>query len=296
MARAITMMRPSLAASPMTVTVCLCTSKGFTLLRSSTSRLLLLTAGVFAAFPAFSQTTSQSDWNLSLDAIMLSSPQYPGSNRDTTHFYPLVDGIYKDEFFFRSDSIPGVSMRGLGLYLFHADGFELTASLAPSFEDRENTNNAQVQKLGDVAPTMRAAFAASYKTNWWQVTGAITRDLNGEKKEGVTGGVDFAFTYHYSPALSFSAGPGFTYGNAEYTSTFFGVSAAQSQASGLAAYNTGGGIFNSHVRIGANYLFDKAWALGAFATTARLDGDVGNSPVIETKNQTSYGLYLARHF
>ena len=247
-----------------------------------------------ATNPAAAQTTGDSNWNTSLGALVLAAPAYPGSNNEHLYLYPFGNVIYKNELFFRTDSIPGASIRGLGAYLYKQDGWELTASLAPSFDERKASDDARFRNLGDVAPTVRAALATSYQHDWWKITAAITRDLSAEKKEGVTGGMDFTAIYNYSPSLSFRAGPGFVYANDAYMRTFYGVSSAQSQASGLPVYSARSGVSNVHVSAGVNYHFSGKWDLGGFATQTRLTGDAANSPIIETRNQTSVGLYLQR--
>ncbi len=256
----------------------------------------IFACGIYAlsANPASAQTVNDDTWNGSIGALVLAAPAYPGSNNEHGYIYPFGNIIYKNEWFFRTDSIPGASIRGLGAYLYKQDGWEVTASLAPSFEEREASEDARFRYLGDVGPTVRAALATSYQHDWWKISGAITRDLSSSKKEGVTGGMDFTATWHVSPSLSLHAGPGFMYGNDEYMRTFYGISSAQSQASGLPAYNASGGVSNVHVSAGANYHFNGKWDVGTFVTQSRLTGDAADSPVIETRNQTSVGVYLQR--
>lgn len=269
------------------------TTKFLTATRNITY-LSAIAACMLATNAASAQTADTSDWNTSIGALVLAAPAYPGAKNEHVNVYPFGDVIYKNEFFFRSDSIPGASIRGLGAYLFKQDGLEVTASLAPSFDEREASDNSRFRNLGNVSPTVRAALAASYQHDWWKISSAITRDLSEGKKEGVTGGVDFTGTYHYSHDLSFHAGPGFTYGNAEYMRTFYGISGAQSQASGLPVYNANGGVDNVHFTVGTNYHFGSNWNVGGFATESRLTGDAGNSPIVETRNQTAVGIYIAR--
>lgn len=256
----------------------------------------ILACSIYAltANPASAQEAGSSDWNGSIGVLALGAPAYPGANNEHGYIYPFGNVIYKNEWFFRTDSIPGASIRGLGAYLYHQNGWELTLSLAPSLEEREASDDPRFHNLGDVGPTVRGAFAASYQHDWWKISTAITRDLSESKKEGVTGGMDFTATYNYSPSLSFRAGPGFTYANAEYMRTFYGVSNAQSQASGLPVYNADGGVSNVHIGAGVNYHFGGKWDLGTFVTQSRLTGDAANSPIIETRNQTNVGIYLQR--
>jgi MipA family protein len=46
----------------------------------------------------------------------------------------------------------------------------------------------------------------------------------------------------------------------------------------------------------ANYQIDAHWGLGVRVSAARLQGDAGNSPITEKKNQQIIGVFFAYHF
>ncbi len=94
-------------------------------------------------------------------------------------------------------------------------------------------------------------------------------------------------------------GPRVRWGSAKYTRTFFGVSAAESLASGLQAYQPSGGIYAFGVVGGAHVRLDKNWGLYAYAGYDRLTGDAASSPIVTNlgdRNQATAGLLLTRRF
>jgi outer membrane protein len=250
----------------------------------------------FSAPDAFAQSTNStnpnSDWNISLGALVVTTPEYPGSKNERTEVYPFGNVIYKDEFFFSSEPIEGASLRGLGAYLYKGHGVVLTASLAPDLDKRDSSDDILIRDLPDISPTVRAALAASYQGDWWKIAGAVTRDLSQEKKEGVRGGLDLTGIYHPTNDLILTAGPGVSYGNAQYMQTFYGINPAQSQESGLPTYTPSGGITNVHFNLGLIYRINATWNVGSFVSAARLNGDAENSPVVQSRNQTTGGIYF----
>jgi len=71
-------------------------------------------------------------------------------------------------------------------------------------------------------------------------------------------GVDLEGHYHPIERLTLSAGPGFTWANGPYMRTFFGVSAAQSAASGLPPFEPGSGVDTIRFSLGAHYHLTSA--------------------------------------
>ena len=248
--------------------------------------------------PTVTETEGRSagNWNVTLGLVMVDSEKYPGSSARQLHIYPLGEIVYRDTFFFKGDPIPGVTIRGLGAYLFKNEHWAITASLAPDFTQRHEQDDVRLRGLGNVATTMRAALAASYSRDWWRITGAVTQDLSKNKKEGVKGGFDFVATWHATERLTLSAGPGVTIANGENTRTFFGVTPLQSARSGYAVYDPSGGVQNIRLSVGMNYRISRSWFAGAFASESKLQGDAANSPFVEKKQEFSIGAYIGHHF
>jgi outer membrane protein len=236
------------------------------------------------------------NWDVTLGLVALDGEKYPGSSKRTLHIYPLGEIVYKDRFFFKGDSIPGATIRGLGAYLFKDEHLGVTASIAPDFTERREQDDVRLRGLGNVAVTMRGALAADYSRDWWRITAGITQDLSKKKKEGVKGGLDFTATYHATDRITLNAGPGVTFANGENTRTFFGVTPLQSARSGYTVYTPKGGLQSARFSMGMNYRLGGGWFTGAFVSESKLLGDAANSPFIEKKQEFSVGTYFGHHF
>ena len=96
--------------------------------------------------------------------------------------------------------------------------------------------------------------------------------------------------------LSLSVGPGLTWMDSRYASTYYGVSAEQSANTGYAAYKAGAGLNALRLSASADYQLTREWGLSAKLGLTQLQGDAAGSPTVEKKNQTSYGLFANYRF
>jgi outer membrane scaffolding protein for murein synthesis (MipA/OmpV family) len=74
-------------------------------------------------------------------------------------------------------------------------------------------------------------------------------------------------------------GPRLSIGDTQFTSTYFGVTAAESAASGLVAYAPKGGLYSAGVEIGVEYSINDKWGLNGTVRYDRMLGDARNSPI-----------------
>ncbi len=91
------------------------------------------------------------------------------------------------------------------------------------------------------------------------------------------------------------AGVGASWVSDSFNRTYFGVTDGDSAASGLPAYNPGGGLEQFTGWLALIYQIDKHWYAGAMVYAQRLTGDAADSPIVTqrgTRNQITYGLGL----
>ncbi|SLN16978.1 MltA-interacting protein precursor [Pseudoruegeria aquimaris] len=77
-----------------------------------------------------------------------------------------------------------------------------------------------------------------------------------------------------------TAGPRVTLGSDRYTDTYFGVSAAESGASGLPAYDPDGGAVEAGVELSARYAFNERWGVEGILSYSKFVGDAADSPIV----------------
>jgi len=89
-----------------------------------------------------------------------------------------------------------------------------------------------------------------------------------------------------------------TWTNADYSRTYFGISAPEAVRSGLAAYQPGSGIRDVGAGLSAGYYFNRHFGVIARAGATYLVGDIANSPVTDqgSRWQPLGGITLSYRF
>lgn len=266
-----------------------------------TGRLAILTAAFFAS-PAFAQTATapaavastggviQDDgWRYSLGFGVFETPRYPGASASRFQPAPLV-GVSYSRFFF--GSVPDANVPfGLGAFLYRDEHIRLGVALSYDLVNpRETSDDSHLRGLPDIDRTAHATLFASYNLDWFSAVAAVSQDVAG-KHEGTTASLDLLGKYRPTSKLTLTAGPGVTWGSAQYNQTFFGINAEDSAHSGLAQYTPGSGLAAVRITAGASYALSRHWNLGARVTASRLPGAVSDSPIVEKKTQTTYGAF-----
>lgn len=86
--------------------------------------------------------------------------------------------------------------------------------------------------------------------------------------------------------------------NADYTRTYFGISAADALRSGLAAYRPGSGFRDVGAGLNAGYYFDRHFGVIGRISANYLVGDTADSPVTDqgSRWQPLGGITLSYRF
>lgn len=256
-------------------------------LRVSSLACLLLAAGPVLA--------DDDGWHVTLGAGGLDMPRYPGSADRRSRLVPMASATYGR--FFLGGAPGSGSPAGLGMY-FHQDSqWRAGVSFAYDFVQprKESDDRRRLHGLGDIDRTARATLFGSYTAGWLTVRGNVASDIGG-KDQGTTASLDLEGKYRWNERLSFVAGPGVSWADGRHDRTFYGVDAQQSLRSGYAPYRPGGGIESLRFAVGVDYRFASHWSLGVRAIAARLQGDAGDSPIVEKRMQNTYVAYAFYRF
>ncbi|MFY9976138.1 MAG: MipA/OmpV family protein, partial [Chromatiaceae bacterium] len=117
-------------------------------------------------------------------------------------------------------------------------------------------------------------------------------DVNGVYN-GWTAGLNAYATRPVAKMVTLAGGAAFTYGSGNYMEEYFGVTPADSLASGLPVYVPGSGVRDVRGWAVAMLHLSKHWHLGAGFMYSRLVGDAADSPIVSeegSKNQWVYGV------
>ncbi|MEI6002772.1 MipA/OmpV family protein [Paraburkholderia bengalensis] len=231
-------------------------------------------AGTAALAPSAAEPATP--WKVAFGPGLIVTPQYPGSHELRYIPYPALDISWNDRVFSQGPDV-------LGLNVLRGENYHVGTSISLDFQSRQEKDDPHLHGLGDVDSSAKLKVFADYTV--WAFTGSIAlyQDISGHGQ----GKYVTTDLYASLPAGGwlFSFGPGFTWADALYTRTFFGVSERQSAASGLPAYNTSSGIRDVHLNGYASYDISRHWVASVAVTLGRLQHYAGGSPITERRSE-----------
>ncbi|SIP98483.1 Outer membrane scaffolding protein for murein synthesis, MipA/OmpV family [Rhizobium sp. RU35A] len=243
-------------------------------------------ASVSMAVPARAQEGHWwKDWYLTLGGMGFQAPKYQGDDRRGLSFSPVV-ALGRGErpaFVSRNDS---PSMMLLGAGGFHAG---VVGRFVPS---RRESRSEDLQGLGSVKWGLEAGgFAELYPVEGIRVRGEVRQGIRAH--DGVVADLALDGYSDLVPGLQVSGGPRITLASKGYQKTYFGVSDAQSLASGLAPDDPQGGLHAMGVGAAISWKSTDRLTIGSFAEYRRLMGDAADSSLVQergSRNQIMVGV------
>jgi outer membrane scaffolding protein for murein synthesis (MipA/OmpV family) len=142
----------------------------------------------------------------------------------------------------------------------------------------------------DIDPTFEAGFGLGYEQRNYRVFTDVRYGIVGTN--AWTGEVGVDGIARPMPGLTLSLGPRLAFGDSRFAETYFGVSASEAAASGLAPYHADGGIYSAGVEVGARYMVGSRWGVEGAASWNRLVDSAGGSPIPETGSRDQIRIRL----
>jgi MipA family protein len=164
---------------------------------------------------------------------------------------------------------------------------------------REDVDNPVVDRVHHIDDSFDLGLFGAYV---WRDPREIRRmagvgawalgDVSGVDN-GWTSGLNAYATQPVAKMVTLAGGGAFTYGSGNYMDEYFGVTPADSLASGLPVYVPGSGVRDVRGWAVAMLHLSKQWHLGAGAMYLRLMDAAADSPIVSqegSKNQWVYGV------
>ena len=182
-------------------------------------------------------------------------------------------------------------------------GFSIVKTGGFSFGPALNVEGARTaEDVGADLPKVKfslepGGFVAVDLTDSFRLRAELRKGVTGHKGWVGTAGADYVM--RDGDAWLFSIGPRVTWANERYQDAWFGVAPADATASGLPAYDPGGGIMAYGAT--ASFLTELGpnWGIQAYAKYDRLVGDAAGSPIVRqlgSRDQFSGGVALSYTF
>lgn len=219
-------------------------------------------------------------------------PDGPGGP-DPDRFAIGVGGIYQPGYIgsdkYRFQPLPAIDIKygrffanfqnGIGANLVNSETITIGAGIVMA--DNYRAQDAP-KGIGSLKFGAGARGFLNVRQFGFEATAGVTKIFVGG-----TGGIvaDFSLSrpIMVSDRLFLNPSIGTTWGDRKNNNRYFGVSAQQSQASGLPQFSTGSGLLNAKAELGLNYRLTDRIGLGLVGGVTTLLGDVKDSPIVKKK-------------
>lgn len=260
---------------------------------------------VLCGAPALAQERPVNEgWGVTVGAGGLVAPTYEGDDSYRVSILPNIQVTYGDTFF-------ASVQEGVGYRVVNSDTLRAGPIARLRFSRDEDgdqpfavtgDDSTDLIGLGDVDTSFELGGFVDYEL------GAIT--FSAEARKAVTGhdglvadvgarwsGRSMAF----GPPVIWSIGPRAKIVDDSFNAAYFGVTGAQSLASGLPVYTADGGLHSYGVGATAIIPIDRLnrWTAIAFAGYDRLTGDAAESPLVQLRgaeDQATLGVFVSYRF
>ncbi|WP_448660014.1 MipA/OmpV family protein [Sphingomonas sp. CJ99] len=240
-------------------------------------------------------------WTISVGFAPVVSPVWQGSTEAALSIFPDLRLNYRDEIF---ASVPD----GIGWNAVRSDGWRAGPVVKLRFGRDERNGGSPflisggsdaLLGLGDVAAAGEAGGFVEKRFGPRQqlrVRSELRQGFGGH--QGLVADLSASAGGRIGRAI-WSLGPRATLASRDYVQTYFGVTPAQSAASGITAFRADGGLVS--VGVGGTVIrpVGRSYVVTLFGGADRLSGDAGGSTLVQERGermQLTVGLGLSRRF
>ncbi len=224
------------------------------------------------------------------------APRYSGSDKSRVTAAQVVDYAMANGFFISTT-------RGLG-YGNRVGNLDYSAALSyrAGRKDRDVSSDSiasgsdYLRGMGDIKGSAVVVPGLGYRiTDWLNVQ--LQADVPvSERDNGEAVHFGIASPLYTSPENSVTLALTGSWGSSKYMQTYYGVSAAQSAASGFARHDAGSGIYAYSLNLDWTHKLTSRWSLLAAAGVTQLTGEAGDSPIVQRKTSPVGSLKLTYSF
>ncbi|MFM2399235.1 MAG: hypothetical protein RL341_1392 [Pseudomonadota bacterium] len=256
------------------------------------------------SIPALAQSgdkKSQSPWDISLGAVVVSTPEYEGGKKSVTGLAPDFNLSYRTQSF--GTFGVGAKSRGLSWTIVEKDDYSFGIAFGGSsgrVDNKDGTvfkpGSKRLRGMGEIKSSTdygvfgHVTLGLPFSVQIMRNTGdgkVNNRDFSIDGHGGTTANFSVMLPIPITPNMELSISPNLEWADEKYTQTYFGVTTAQAARSGFKAFKTKGGLISVGLDVGMNYKIDAHWSANAGLSYSQLRGDAAKSPIVEKKGQTS---------
>ena len=243
-------------------------------------KTLVLAAGIALAAPtAFAQafdavrlsSAAPGKDGGTVGAAVIAAHAYQGSDQRRTLVLPVLDYQWANGWF------AGVT-NGIGYNFSYSPSMQYGLRLTADLGRKESRADA-LRGMGDVDPAAEGGAFFNYSLPQGLFFTSSLRYGAGADNKGLVVDLGAGYSTTVAPRLRLSTGAGITLANAHYMQSFFGVTDAQSAASGNPVHMAGAGARDVRAKVALTYSIDPRTAVTTVLSASRLLGEAQDSPL-----------------
>ncbi len=241
------------------------------------------------------QAAEKKDWDIRLGAGAMYQPDYEGSDDYEAAPLPFLMVNYRDLVFLRGP------MLGVNAFTWQGPRPSDKLQAGPLLRyqmGRDDGDNDALRGLGDIDAGAEIGGFLNYRIGSWSTGLTVFHDASGAH-DGWTAKLSGGYMHSFGPKLRARSEVSATWADENYTQSFFGITAAQAQRSGIRQYTPEAGLKDVSLSLDLDYSLTQHWGLTGRVGYKRLLGDAASSPLVEDKgsaDQFSTGLILSYKF
>jgi len=158
--------------------------------------------------------------------------------------------------------------------------------------ERSTSESPELAGLNDIDLSVELGMGLGYTQRNFEAFGVARYGVVGHESWVGEFGADVIA--RPSDRLTLTAGPRLFLGDDTYSATYFGVTAAESAASGgsFAAFAATGGALSAGFEVGMTYALNDNWGLSGALRYDRLLGDAADSPITAQGSADQFSVRL----
>lgn len=259
--------------------------------------MMAASAALLMATPVLAQDAADAPRRTVLiGGVIDFKPAFPGADNRNIGFFPLI-AVWND-----GEPMPVETPdESFGINFIGDDeatsaGIALTASPRRRARDLPAALSPSLSTVGFGVEA--GGFVQSWVGNTLRLRAELRQGIGGH--DALTGDVAADLVVRTpDDGLILTVGPRARWGSGGFTRAYFGVTAAEALATGLAAYRPGSGLYAYGLVSSAHVHVTPSIGVYGYAGYDRLTGDAARSPVVTSignRDQLSFGLGLSYRF
>jgi outer membrane scaffolding protein for murein synthesis (MipA/OmpV family) len=223
-------------------------------------------------------------------------PTYEGSPNHRTVVGPDLALSYRS----RDWGTVEFGQRGLVWSAVEAGRFRLSlvAQFDPGRKEKDTSTlnpipgDRRLAGMGNVQPSTEAGVGIGYGP----VSVVARQSLSERGAKGAQVDMNVEIPWSLSDRLGLHFAVGATWADRDYMQTYFGVTAAQAQATSFSVYTPKSGCRRVQASVGAEYALAPSWKLQANVGFTRLGEEAAASPLVGRRRGASAALGVGYEF